>query len=183
VALVDVYTGNPSGSVEPTASWFNPFAIPFHDLVIALLLGIFIYWGWDSGVAVNRSPKTPTRALDALAVVSTLLLVGIYLVVSAGAQAYHGAGFLANEENAGDVLNALGKPRARGRRRQVPDRRRADVRGRVHADDDPPTARTTLSMARWGAIPPVIGKIHKRFLTPTVSTWVSACSRSPSRSH
>jgi len=34
-----------------------------------------------------------------------------------------------------------------------------------------PTARTTLSMARWGAIPPVIGKIHKRFLTPTVSTW------------
>ena len=34
-----------------------------------------------------------------------------------------------------------------------------------------PTARTTLSMAQWGAIPAVIGKIHPRFLTPTVSTW------------
>ena len=34
-----------------------------------------------------------------------------------------------------------------------------------------PTARTTLSMAHWGAIPSVIGKIHQRFLTPTVSTW------------
>jgi amino acid transporter len=34
-----------------------------------------------------------------------------------------------------------------------------------------PTARTTLSMAHWGAIPSVIGKIHPRFLTPTVSTW------------
>jgi amino acid transporter len=26
-------------------------------------------------------------------------------------------------------------------------------------------------MAHWGAIPSVIGKIHPRFLTPTVSTW------------
>ena len=34
-----------------------------------------------------------------------------------------------------------------------------------------PTARTTLSMAKWGAIPSAIGKVHPRFLTPTVSTW------------
>ena len=33
-----------------------------------------------------------------------------------------------------------------------------------------PTARTTLSMARWGAIPPIIGRIHPRYLTPDVST-------------
>jgi amino acid transporter len=33
-----------------------------------------------------------------------------------------------------------------------------------------PTARTTLSMARWGAIPKVFGDIHPRYLTPTVST-------------
>ena len=33
-----------------------------------------------------------------------------------------------------------------------------------------PTARTTLSMARWKAIPPIFGRIHPRFLTPDVST-------------
>ena len=33
-----------------------------------------------------------------------------------------------------------------------------------------PTARTTLSMARWRAIPKKIGEIHPRYLTPTVST-------------
>ena len=33
-----------------------------------------------------------------------------------------------------------------------------------------PTARTTLSMAKWGAIPEIFGKIHPRYLTPTVST-------------
>jgi len=33
-----------------------------------------------------------------------------------------------------------------------------------------PTARTTLSMARFGAIPKAFGRIHPRHLTPDVST-------------
>ena len=37
-------------------------------------------------------------------------LVAIYLLVSTGAQAFHGTAFLASEENQEDVLNALGKP-------------------------------------------------------------------------
>jgi amino acid transporter len=171
VALVDVYTGNPSHSIEPTASWFNPFAIPFHDLVIALLLGIFIYWGWDSGVAVNEESEDSNEGPGRAAVVSTLLLVAIYLVVSAGAQAYHGTAFIANEENAEDVLNALGKGvlGAVGVKFLI-----VAVLTSAAASTQTtilPTARTTLSMARWGAIPGVIGKVHKRFLTPTVSTW------------
>jgi amino acid transporter len=35
-----------------------------------------------------------------------------------------------------------------------------------------PTARTTLSMAAYGALPPSFAKIHPRYLTPTVSTIV-----------
>ncbi|HWG08071.1 MAG TPA: APC family permease [Solirubrobacteraceae bacterium] len=171
VALVDVYTGSPSHSIEPQASWFNPFAIPFHDLVIALLLGIFIYWGWDSGVAVNEESEDSNEGPGRAAVVSTLLLVAIYLVVSAGAQAYHGTAFIANEENAEDVLNALGKGvlGAVGVKFLI-----VAVLTSAAASTQTtilPTARTTLSMAHWGAIPKAIGKIHPRFLTPTVSTW------------
>jgi amino acid transporter len=33
-----------------------------------------------------------------------------------------------------------------------------------------PTARTTLSMARWGALPAILGRIHPRFQTPSVAT-------------
>jgi amino acid transporter len=33
-----------------------------------------------------------------------------------------------------------------------------------------PTARTTLSMATYRALPDAFGRIHKRYLTPTVST-------------
>jgi amino acid transporter len=171
VALVDVYTGSPSHSIQPQASWFNPFAMPFHDLIVALLLGIFIYWGWDSGVTVNEESEDSNEGPGRAAVVSTILLVAIYLLVSAGGQAYHGTAFVANEEHASDILNALGK----------------DVLGAVGVKflivavltsaaastqtTILPTARTTLSMAHWGAIPSAIGKIHPRFLTPTISTW------------
>ena len=33
-----------------------------------------------------------------------------------------------------------------------------------------PTARTTLSMAKWDAIPSSFGRVHPRFFTPTFST-------------
>jgi amino acid transporter len=171
VALVTVYTGHPAHSIEPQASWFNPFDMKFHDLVIAMLLGIFIYWGWDSGVSVNEESEDPAEGPGRSAVVSTFLLVAIYLFVSASAQSFHGTAFLANEENASDVLNALG----------------SGVLGSVgvkfliiavltsaSASTQTtilPTARTTLSMAFWKAIPAAFGKVHPRFLTPTVSTW------------
>ena len=172
VALVDVYSGNAAAhSIKPTLDWFNPFAMNFGDLVVAMLLGIFIYWGWDSGVAVNEESEDPNEGPGQAAVVSTLLLVVIYLVVSAGAQAFHGTGFLSNEENASDVLHALGKGvlGSVGVKFLI-----IAVLTSASASTQTtilPTARTTLSMAQWSAIPPVIGRVHPRFLTPTVSTW------------
>ncbi len=172
VALIDVYTsGAAAHSIQPQASWFNPFDLKFHDLLVAMLLGIFIYWGWDSGVAVNEESEDANEGPGRAAVVSTLLLVAIYLLVSAGAQAYHGTAFLANEENASDILHALGKGvlGAVGVKFLI-----VAVLTSASASTQTtilPTARTTLSMAKWGAIPQAIGKIHPRFLTPTVSTW------------
>src|SRR5277367_4121191 len=46
VALIDVYSGNAAAhSIKPQLDWFNPFAMNFGDLIVAMLLGIFIYWG------------------------------------------------------------------------------------------------------------------------------------------
>src|SRR6202043_45352 len=149
----------------------NPFAMPFHDLLVALLRGIFIYWGWDSGVAVNEESEDANEGPGRAAVVSTLLLVAIYLFVSAGAPAFHGAAFLASEENSSDVLNALGHGvlGAVGVKFLI-----VAVLTSASASTQTtilPTARTTLSMAKWNAIPGVIGTIHPRYLTPRVSTW------------
>jgi len=48
--------------MKPAASWFDPTAMRFSDLVVALLLAVFIYWGWDSGWRSMRSPRTQRRA-------------------------------------------------------------------------------------------------------------------------
>src|SRR5207244_5262613 len=102
-----VYGGSaPHGSIEPKADWFNPFAMNFGDLVGGVLLGVFIYWGWDSGVAVNEESEDPNEGPGRSAVVSTLILVFIYLIVSSGSQAFHGTAFLTNEANQEDVLTA-----------------------------------------------------------------------------
>src|SRR5205807_5580302 len=53
VALIKVYTGHPTGSLHVSASWFNPFDLSWGALIDGVLLGTFICWGWDSGVAVN----------------------------------------------------------------------------------------------------------------------------------
>jgi amino acid transporter len=175
-ALVKVYGGSAGhGAIDPQADWFNPFSMNFGDLLPAVLLGVFIYWGWDSGVAVNEESEDPANGPGKAAVISTLLLLVIYLLVATGAQAFHGVGFLANEENAEDVLNALGKPVFGGGAVgwilthlliiSVLTSASASTQTTIL-----PTARTTLSMAHWKAVHRILGKVHKTFLTPDVST-------------
>jgi amino acid transporter len=99
---------------------------------------------------------------------STIVLVLIYVVVATAAQAYGGTGYLA--QNSSDVLSVLGG-RVFGSGWDklliiaVLTSAAASTQTTIL-----PTARTTFSMARWGSIPPVFGRIHPRYLTPSVST-------------
>jgi amino acid transporter len=168
VALIKVYANNPVHSIHVTASWFNPFDLSWGALIPAVLLGIFIYWGWDSGVAVNEESRNRRRGPGKAAVVSTLILLVIYVAVTAAAQAYHGTAFLST--NSSDVLNALagpvfGSPLNKLLIIAVLTSASASTQTTIL-----PTARTTLSMAKWGALPPAFGRIHPRFLTPSFST-------------
>jgi amino acid transporter len=155
-------------SIKPTLDWFNPFAMKFHDLVVAILLGVFIYWGWDSGVAVNEESENPAEGPGKAAVISTLLLVLIYLVVSAGAQSFYGTSFL--ENNSEDVLSALGKPILGGVLYKLLIIAVLTSASASTQTTILPTARTTLSMAHWKAVTALLSRVHKRYLTPTVST-------------
>ncbi len=169
VALVKVYANNPAGSIHVSAAWFNPFDLSWGALVDGILLGIFIYWGWDSGVAVNEESRDPTRGPGKAAVISTLILLLIYVVVSAAAQAYHGTAFLSN--NSDDVLNALGKGVMGSRSGQAADHLRAHLGLGVDADDDP--ARPRARRCRWRAgtrSPRRSAASIPRFFTPTFST-------------
>jgi len=168
VAIVKVYANHPAGSLHLNADWFNPFSLGFKALADGLLLGIFIYWGWDSGVSVNEETESSAEAPGRAAVVSTLVLLGIYLVVSAAAQSYAGTAPLI--ANSSDVLRVLGtkvfgSPWDKLLIIAVLTSASASTQTTIL-----PTARTTLSMARWKSIPPIFGHIHPRYLTPDFST-------------
>ena len=100
--------------------------------------------------------------------ISTLILLGIYLIVAVAAQAYAGVDQLvANQE---DVLSALGtevfgSPLDKILIIAVLTSAAASTQTTIL-----PTARTTLSMARANAMPKSLGKVHPRFLTPHIST-------------
>jgi amino acid transporter len=171
VAFVKIYGSHPpSGSIKPSLSWINPFAMNFGDLLDAILLGVFIYWGWDSGVAVNEESENPSEGPGKAAVVSTLLLLAIYVLVSGAAQAFHGTGFLTNEANQSDVLNALGKGVLGGTLDKLLIITVLTSASASTQTTILPTARTTLSMAHWKAVTNLLSRMHKRYLTPTVST-------------
>ena len=171
VALVKVYSGSaPSGSIDPSLSWLNPFSLSPSEISAGMLLAVFIYWGWDTTATVNEETEDPSEAPGRATVVSTLILLGIYLVVAVAAQAYAGVDQLvANQE---DVLSALGtevfgSPLDKLLIIAVLSSAAASTQTTIL-----PTARTTLSMARAKALPKSLGKVHPRFLTPHISTVI-----------
>lgn len=177
VALVKVYGSSPPvGSVKPSLSWLNPFTVPSTSALISgILVAIFIYWGWDSLVAVNEETEDKERTPGIAAILSTIILVAIYVVVSIAAQAYHGAAFLT--DNADDVLSALGKdvlgsPLDKLLIIAVLTSASASTQTTIL-----PTTRTSLSMAAHRAIPRAFARIHPRYLTPSTSTiWMGVLS-------
>ncbi len=168
VAFAKIYGGHPAGSIKPQLSWFNPFQLGITPLLTGVLLGVFIYWGWDSGVAVNEESEDANEGPGRAAVMSTILLVLIYVVVSTAGQAFHGTVFLA--ENESDVLSALGGPVLGSGLEKLLIIAVLTSASASTQTTILPTARTTLSMAFWKAIPRAFGTVHKRFLTPSFST-------------
>jgi amino acid transporter len=174
VALVRVWLGDaPSGSLSPSLSWFNPFAVgSIGALTSGLLIGIFIYWGWDSLVTVNEETEDSDTVPGKAAVLSTLILLGIYVIVSAAAIAFGGVDRLAGDQS-GDVLGLLaGDVFGSGTLGKIVIVAVLTSAAASTQTTILPTSRTALSMARAKAAPESLGRVHERYLTPHVATWV-----------
>src|ERR1017187_8617631 len=92
-ALVKVAgTNHPASSVSPRLSWFLPTHLPLSAFVGGLVLMLFIYWGWDTAVAVNEETKDKTRTPGRAAIISTVILLVTYVIVIVSIQAFAGAG-------------------------------------------------------------------------------------------
>jgi amino acid transporter len=183
VALVKVGNGSaPPGHLTPSISWLNPFKISdFSAFASGIILMVFIYWGWDTAVAVNEETKDKTRTPGLAAIFSTFILLITYALVIFSMQAFAGikstGNGLGNLDNAGDVLSVQGKEifGTTGFGPTFYHLLLIMVLSSAAASTQTtilPTARTTLSMAAYKALPKSFAKVHPRFMTPTVSTIV-----------
>jgi amino acid transporter len=180
VALIKVGDGSaPIGHLTPSWSWFNPVGGNFSDFVDGLTLMLFIYWGWDTAVSVNEETADKAVTPGKAAVISTIVLLAVYELVVLSIQSYAGLGHkgigLGNPAHEGDVLSVLGGSvfGNSGFGSFLTHLLLLMVLSSAAASTQTtilPTARTTLSMAVYKSIPSAFAKIHKRFLTPTIST-------------
>lgn len=181
VALFKVYTRQAETySLMPSLSWFWPAGLDFTTVIApALLTALFIYWGWDTAVACNEESDDPGTTPGRAAVISTFLLLATYALVAVSAIAFAGVGKegigLGNEENAADVFAAIG-PDLFGDSligKTMLLLLAASILTSASASTQTtilPTARTTLSMGVYRALPTSFAKIHRTYLTPTTST-------------
>ncbi len=189
-ALVRVYTTGPAESLHVSASWFNPFEVPSTTaLTSGVLAAVFLYWGWDTAVTVNEETVDSRRIPGRAALVSTVLLLFTYGLVSTSAQSFAGVGTsgtgLGNAGHSGDVLSGLGNAvfgssglgvfLSRLLILMVLTSALASTQTTIL-----PLARTVFSMAVHKAVPARFARVHRRFLTPTWSTVGMGRSRSAS---
>ncbi|MGV9348031.1 amino acid permease [Streptomyces spiralis] len=179
-ALVKVYVSPPPTAIHVSASWFNPFEVPsLTALTSGLLAGVFIYWGWDTAFSVNEETVDSRRVPGRAAVMSTVLLLVMYGLVSTSAQAFAGVGTsgigLGNPGNSDDVLSGLGEAVFGSSDTGLLLSRLLILMVMISALASAettilPLARTVLSMAVHKAVPSRFARIHRRFLTPTWGT-------------
>jgi len=170
-ALAKVYRSHPAGSVRPAWAWVNPFSIGSTSALTAgLLLGVFIYWGWDSTLVVNEETRDSARTPGRGGVISTLVLVTTFVLVAVAAQAFRGTDVLV--QNSDDIFGALGSAVLGSALDKLLLVAVLCSAAAATLTTVLPAARTALSMSWHGAAPRRLGEVAPRWLTPAFATVV-----------
>lgn len=177
LALVRVFSGTAGEqAVRPELVWFSPFGLTASEVASGVILCIFIYWGWDSCLAITEETKDSDKTPGQAALLSTVILLLTYLLVAVAIQSFAGFGDtgigLNNEENSDDVLTIVGEPVLGAVMASVLLLTVAVSAASSTQTTILPTARGALAMAVYRAIPSRFSTVHPRYQTPSFSTVV-----------
>lgn len=172
--IFGIASGNHPAAERFSWDWFNPAAAPsLNSFIQGVLLCLFIYWGWDTSLAMSEETKDPLKTPGRAAILSSLLLVTTYVGITIAVLIYAGAGTeglgLANPERAEDVFFGL-KDAVLGPLGWVVIVAVAVSALATCQTTIIPTARGTFAMAVYKAIPAPLGAVHPRYLTPSTAT-------------
>ena len=157
-------------SVKPSLSWLSPSGVSSSAVIAGLVLAVFLYWGWDTCVSVNEEAKDSSRTPGLAAVISTLVLLAIYLVTSYGSVALLGPQFAT--DHPGEAIYQLGKVALPTIMLKLLIIAVLTSAAACCQTTILPATRTMLSMGAHGAAPPKLARIDTARLTPDYSTWL-----------
>jgi amino acid transporter len=173
VAFVRIAIGDsPASSVDPEPSWLSPLGVEYSAMLAGVLLGVFIYWGWESAVNLSEESKDSSRAPGLAGLTSTVILLVTYIAVAVALVAFLG---LDRVERFGDNARvlAVGGNAVLGSDLGKLLIIAVIVSGLSSAQTTIlPGSRTSLSMAAAGALPSAFARVHPLYLTPAFGTIV-----------
>ena len=139
--------------------------------MLGLLTGVFIYWGWESTVNLNEETEDSDSTPGKAALVSTVVLLLTYLLVTFAVVSYAGVKGVSEFEDDVAVLGSVAEG-ALGSLDFIVII--AIITSGIASAQTTilPASRTLLSMARQKAMPASFGRIHPRFQTPDVATFL-----------
>jgi len=177
LALIKVYTGSAGPqAIMPKLSWLWPSGLTGAQIATATILCVFLYWGFDSCLAVGEETKESQRVPGVAAMLTILIIMITFVLSSYALQSFSGFGDtgigLNNPANVEEVLTEIGGPiggviASSLLLLTVSISALSSVQTGIL-----PTARATLSMAVYEAIPHRFASMYQRFMTPVFGTVV-----------
>jgi amino acid transporter len=166
--------GLPEGGVPFSWSMLNPFNIGSGtSLIAAVVLGVFLFWGWESTLSVNEETENPQSTPGRAALISTLILLVTYVGVTTTVVMVGGSGSgqldYTDETVVGDVFTPLAQTVGPWLAVLVGI---AIVVSSLSSSQTTilPTSRGMLAMGVYQAVPARFASIHQRFRSPGFST-------------
>ena len=171
--IIKVAVTHPVGSTGFHWSWLDPLSIHgYEGLAAGSVVGVFLFWGWDTAVNLNEESKNSTEIPGQASILAMLLLlfilvlniVAVQMLLPASEFSRQGPNvlFYFAEQVGGTwvgylmIIAVLSSTVA------------------VSQTTLLPAARVTLSMARDGVFPRVFGIVHGKFRTPVIGTLILA---------
>lgn len=172
--LLAIANGDAADYTPFSWEWFNPLAAPdLQGFVQAVLITIFIYWGWDTCLSLSEETKNPRKTPGRAALLSSTILLVTYVALTVVAMMYAGVGEegtgLANPEMADDVFFGLREGALGGWGWLIVLAVSVSALATCQTTILP-TARSTFAMAVYKALPSSFAKVSSKHQTPSVST-------------
>lgn len=171
--LYGYFNGTAPNPTPVSLDWFNPMLASGSGMVQAIMLALFIYWGWDTCLALTEETKDPKKTPGRAALLSTILLLITYVGITMAVMMYAGVGEegvgLANPEHADDVFSGLAAAT------MGPWGWFLIIAVAISALSSSqttilPTARGTFAMGIYKALPARFAVVSEKSQTPTFST-------------